>query len=143
MPQDGSENHTKQHRVGATVCKDVVWCRLCVAAQAALYAAFPQNFGFIRLALQHRYPLRQLSTPALPFCNLLASYLAEVQCRLVACYVVLLPQKQWRAYGLQLRRVQQSLLTTADQGLSYWRQAKEQQACILKSGRQMSRHPAP
>lgn len=38
----------------------------------------PQHPGFMELALQHRYPLRHLSTADLPFCDL-GSYLAKVQ----------------------------------------------------------------
>jgi hypothetical protein len=40
--------------------------------------AEPQHPGFLELALQHRYPLRHLSTVELPFCAL-DSYLAKVQ----------------------------------------------------------------
>ena len=39
--------------------------------------AEPQHPGFLELALQHRYPLRHLSTAELHFCRL-NSYLAKV-----------------------------------------------------------------
>jgi hypothetical protein len=56
-------------------------CRFCAAARAALTSAELQHPGFVKMALQHHYPLRHLNTAELPFCNL-DSYLSKVQCRL-------------------------------------------------------------
>ena len=52
-------------------------CRFCAAARAALRRALPQHPGFIGMALRHRYPLRNLDTTELPYCDL-GSYLAKV-----------------------------------------------------------------
>jgi hypothetical protein len=56
----------------------VMRCRFCAAARAALRSALPQYPGFIGMALRHRYPLRNLDTAELPYCDL-GSYLAQVQ----------------------------------------------------------------
>ena len=56
-------------------------CRFCAAARATLTSAEPQHPSFLKMALQHHYPLRHLNTAELPFCRL-DSYLSKVQCRL-------------------------------------------------------------
>lgn len=55
----------------------VMRCRLCAAARAALHSALPQHPGFLDMALRQRYPLRNLDTTELPYCDL-GSYLAKV-----------------------------------------------------------------
>jgi hypothetical protein len=53
-------------------------CRFCAAARTALTSAEPQHPGFLKMALQHHYPLRHLNTAELSFCKL-DSYLSKVQ----------------------------------------------------------------